>query len=115
MPHKAWTLVGRAQRRVSMTRPDYEDVSAKLMLGNRKSWPRSCLLQPKFWQLFHSIGRVDAGNTTDVRFGSKADISQCNRHVRFTLESGHAAKGTVAHRLFNLVHCCRAAIGAMAS
>jgi len=25
----------------------------------------------------------------DVRFGSKADISQCNRHVRFTPESGH--------------------------
>src|SRR5215831_6894525 len=24
-----------------------------------------------------------------VRFGSKADISQCNRHVRFTPESGH--------------------------
>ena len=22
----------------------------------------------------------------DVRFGSKADISQCNRHVRFTLK-----------------------------
>ncbi|MGB8530424.1 MAG: RidA family protein, partial [Pseudolabrys sp.] len=26
-----------------------------------------------------------------VRFGSKADISQCNRHVRFTPESGHSA------------------------
>ena len=89
MPHKAWTLVGRAQRRVSMTRPDYEDVSAKLMLGNRKSWPRSCLLQPKFWQLFHSIGRVDAGNTTDVRFGSKADICSAKAHVRFTPKSGH--------------------------
>ena len=25
----------------------------------------------------------------DVRFGSKADISQCNRHVRFTPNSGH--------------------------
>src|SRR4029079_17264455 len=25
----------------------------------------------------------------DVRFGSKADIPQCNRHVRFTPESGH--------------------------
>ncbi|MGA8387709.1 MAG: hypothetical protein WB769_07240 [Pseudolabrys sp.] len=30
-------------------------------------------------------------------------------------ESGHAAKGKVAHRLCNLVHCCRAAIGAMVS
>ena len=27
-----------------------------------------------------------------VRFGSKADILQCKRHVRFTPESGH--KGT---------------------
>ena len=27
--------------------------------------------------------------TTNVRFGSKADISQCNRYVRFTPESGH--------------------------
>jgi hypothetical protein len=26
----------------------------------------------------------------DVRFGSLADISQCNRHVRFTPESGHS-------------------------
>src|SRR5262249_971833 len=26
----------------------------------------------------------------DVRFGSKADISQRNRHVRFTPESGHS-------------------------
>src|SRR5262245_51148789 len=25
----------------------------------------------------------------NVRFGSKADISQCNCHVRFTPESGH--------------------------
>ena len=25
----------------------------------------------------------------NVRFGSKADISQCNRHGRFTPESGH--------------------------
>jgi hypothetical protein len=25
----------------------------------------------------------------DVRFGSKAGISLCNRHVRFTLGSGH--------------------------
>ena len=25
----------------------------------------------------------------NVRFGSKADMSQCNRHVRFTPESGH--------------------------
>jgi hypothetical protein len=27
----------------------------------------------------------------DVRYGSKADISQCNRHVRFTPESEHSA------------------------
>ena len=27
----------------------------------------------------------------DVRFGSLADISQCNRHVRFTPKSGHQA------------------------
>ena len=27
----------------------------------------------------------------DVRFGSLADISQCNRHVRFTPNSGHPA------------------------
>ena len=26
----------------------------------------------------------------NVRFGSLADISQCNRHVRFTPESGHS-------------------------
>src|SRR5262249_39973562 len=25
----------------------------------------------------------------NVRFGSKADILQCNRHVRFTPKSGH--------------------------
>ena len=30
---------------------------------------------------------------SDVRFGSLADISQCNRHVRFTPESGHQAVG----------------------
>jgi hypothetical protein len=34
--------------------------------------------------------------------------------VRFTPESGHQ-KAKVAHWLCNLVHCCRAAIGAMAS
>jgi hypothetical protein len=32
------------------------------------------------------IGWSAVGN---VRFGSKADISHCNRHVRFTPESGH--------------------------
>ena len=31
----------------------------------------------------------------DVRFGSKADISQCNRHVRFTPKSGQSS----AHRI----------------
>jgi len=36
-------------------------------------------------------------------------------HVRFTPESGHVAKGKVAQRLCNVVHCCRAAIGVMAS
>src|SRR5262245_32769433 len=35
--------------------------------------------------------------------------------VRFTPESGHEANGKAAHRLCNLVHCCRAAIGVMAS
>jgi hypothetical protein len=30
--------------------------------------------------------------TCNVRFGSLADISQCNRHVRFTPESGHSGK-----------------------
>src|SRR5262245_34225496 len=56
-----------------------------------------------------------------VRFGSKADICSANRHVRFTPDSGHSTgscpttKANVAHRLCNLVHCCRAAIGAMAS
>jgi hypothetical protein len=30
-------------------------------------------------------------------------------------ESGHAAKGKVGRRICNLVHCCRAAIGVMAS
>jgi hypothetical protein len=54
------------------------------------------------------------GNT-HVRFGSKADMCSAKGHVRFTPESGHAAKGKVAHRLCNLVHCCRAAIGAMVS
>jgi hypothetical protein len=50
-----------------------------------------------------------------VRFGSLADICSAKRHVRFTPKSGHAAKGKVAHQLCNLVHCCHAAIGAMAS
>ena len=29
---------------------------------------------------------------SDVRFGSKADISQCNRHVRFTPKSEHSVR-----------------------
>jgi hypothetical protein len=29
-------------------------------------------------------------NAGYVRFGSKADICSANRHVRFTLKSGHA-------------------------
>ena len=51
----------------------------------------------------------------NVRFGSKADM--CSAIAMSTLppKSGRAAKGKVAHRLCNLVHCCRAAIGAMAS
>jgi hypothetical protein len=31
------------------------------------------------------------GRLADVRFGSKADISRRNRHVRFTPESGHSS------------------------
>ncbi len=33
----------------------------------------------------------------------------------FWVRSGHIAKRQVAHRLCNLVHCCRAAIGVKAS
>ena len=33
-------------------------------------------------------GRTRAG-LRNVRFGSLADISQCNRHARFTPECGH--------------------------
>ena len=47
--------------------------------------------------------------------GQKRTCAVQERHVRFTPKSGHAAKGKVAHRLCNLVHCCCAAIGAMAS
>src|SRR5262245_44760612 len=43
----------------------------------------------------------------NVRFGSKADISHCNRHVRFTPKSGHTLPTTrepprleICHRLF---------------
>jgi hypothetical protein len=28
-------------------------------------------------------------SAVDIRFGSLADIPQCNRHVRFSPESGH--------------------------
>jgi hypothetical protein len=35
------------------------------------------------------IGSSALKGASDVRVGSKADISQCNRHVRFTPESGH--------------------------
>jgi hypothetical protein len=36
----------------------------------------------------------------NVRFGSLADISRCNRHVRFTPESGHK---TAVRDLSNLM------------
>jgi hypothetical protein len=51
----------------------------------------------------------------DVAYGSLADILRCGSDVRSYPESGHAAKGKVGRRLRNLVHCCRAAIGVMAS
>src|SRR5262249_33235937 len=35
-----------------------------------------------------ALGRIP-GRHAHVRFGSKADISVCPRHVRFTPESGH--------------------------
>jgi hypothetical protein len=36
------------------------------------------------------FGRTGIPRGNDVRFGLKADISQCNRHVPFTPESGHS-------------------------
>jgi hypothetical protein len=32
--------------------------------------------------------------SSHVRFGSKADISECPTHVRFTPESGHCVSGS---------------------
>src|SRR5262245_18822423 len=45
------------------------------------------------WLIANSGGGFDLYQTpttrlVDVRFGSKADISQCNGHVRFTPERG---------------------------
>jgi hypothetical protein len=45
----------------------------------------------KTWELKEPRSRIDSSiEGVDVRFGSLADISQCNRHVRFTPESGHS-------------------------
>src|SRR5215469_1044648 len=40
---------------------------------------------------YRQTGRVEVvrRSLADVRFGSKADISACPRHVRFTPKSGH--------------------------
>jgi hypothetical protein len=38
----------------------------------------------------HGEGSQSFSSDLNVRFGSKADISLCNRHVRFTPESGHS-------------------------
>jgi hypothetical protein len=47
------------------------------ILRSSRSWPR--------WTLMvFCLNEV-------IRFGSLADISQCNRHVRFTPRSGHSA------------------------
>src|SRR5262245_51728526 len=37
----------------------------------------------------HAKRFQDAACVLDVRYGSKADISRCNRHVRFTPKSRH--------------------------
>ena len=34
-------------------------------------------------------GALEGAGVVNVRFGSKADILQCNRQVRFTPKSGH--------------------------
>jgi hypothetical protein len=36
-----------------------------------------------------NLGRMEFSERTGVRFGSKADIPQCNCHVRFTPKSRH--------------------------
>src|SRR5262249_6321127 len=46
----------------------------------------------------------------NVRFGSKADISRCNRHVRFTPKSGHrldlvALRRRIAIQTFSMRSC----------
>ena len=59
--HRPWS-----PRSVSMTRPDYEDVSAKLILDNRKRRARSCLFKPTFWQLFSIISPAVLSMTSTV-------------------------------------------------
>jgi hypothetical protein len=42
---------------------------------------------------------ITAKRAANVRFGSKADIAPCPRHVRFTPESGQAKKSQQNQRL----------------
>ena len=48
------------------------------------------------WSLLYKLDHV--------RFGSIADISQCNRDVRFTPESGHGSGLAYTWRCYNALH-----------
>jgi hypothetical protein len=69
-------------------------------------------------QSAHSAANRKSACLQRVRSGQMCRDDGCPlrplKAVRFTPESGHQ-KAKVAHWLCNLVHCCRAAIGAMAS
>src|SRR5262249_35711268 len=68
--------------------PIFSLISNPLLCG----YSNRSLRSARFSMAEHCFALQRTGRRTawDVRFGSKADISQCNRHVRFPPESGHA-------------------------
>src|SRR5262249_1876697 len=101
----------QSKRSLGLTRPSDEPDSATVSPIVQRSCshgdPAMTLLGVRSRLRFRDIGRVEIGSKppfigvmvgasdcsvlSNVRFGSLADISQCNRHVRFTPESGHSA------------------------
>src|SRR5215813_6470142 len=99
---------GQSKRSLSLTRPSDEPDSATVSPIVQRSFshgdPCRRLLVVRSRLRFRDIGRLEIGSRppfiglmvgasdcsvlSNVRFGSLADISQCNRHVRFTPESG---------------------------
>jgi hypothetical protein len=102
---------GQSKRSLGLTRPSDEPDSATVSPIVQRSFsqgdPCRRLLVVRSRLRFRDIGRLEIGSKppfiglmvgasdcsvlSNVRFGSLADILHCNRHVRFTPESGHSA------------------------